>query len=163
MNKSYGISVWDQSQFSRSRVPEESDCIFDKFECCSSGNDQRSATGSYSNSFYVSSKLIHFDKLCSILLIGTFALDTLSTRRQVQTPSRPSRSLGNSISCVCQKRVERPGLDANENVFDLMTKLLHLEWHPSAIPISLAVANSLYMYYAQNMDPDKNVLHELIF
>lgn len=31
----------------------ENDCIFDKFDCSMSGNGQRFATGSYSNTFRV--------------------------------------------------------------------------------------------------------------
>lgn len=31
----------------------ENDCIFDKFDCCMSGNGMRLATGSYSNTFRV--------------------------------------------------------------------------------------------------------------
>ncbi|CAN1286700.1 Serine/threonine protein phosphatase 2A 55 kDa regulatory subunit B beta isoform [Linum perenne] len=65
----------------------ENDSIFDKFECCLSGDGSRVATGSYSNLFRVFG--------CSP---GSSEATTLEAsknpmRRQVQTPSRPSRSL----------------------------------------------------------------------
>ncbi|RVX17707.1 Serine/threonine protein phosphatase 2A 55 kDa regulatory subunit B beta isoform [Vitis vinifera] len=71
----------------------ENDSIFDKFECCLSGDGLRVATGSYSNLFRVFG--------CSE---GSTEATTLEANknpmmRQVQTPSRPSRSLG-SLSCV---------------------------------------------------------------
>ncbi|KAK6927293.1 WD40 repeat, partial [Dillenia turbinata] len=67
----------------------ENDSIFDKFECCLSGDGQRMATGSYSNLFRVFG--------CSE---GSTEATTLEasknpTRRQVPTtPSRPSRPVG---------------------------------------------------------------------
>ncbi|RVW52437.1 Serine/threonine protein phosphatase 2A 55 kDa regulatory subunit B beta isoform [Vitis vinifera] len=71
----------------------ENDSIFDKFECCLSGDGLRVATGSYSNLFRVFG--------CSE---GSTEATTLEANknpmmRQVQTPSRPSRSLG-SLSRV---------------------------------------------------------------
>ncbi|GKV35713.1 hypothetical protein SLEP1_g43943 [Rubroshorea leprosula] len=48
--------------------------------------------------------------------------------RQVQTPSRPSKSLG-GITCVVRRGAESPSVDANGNSFDFTTKLLHLAWH----------------------------------
>ncbi|PIA43071.1 hypothetical protein AQUCO_02000488v1 [Aquilegia coerulea] len=65
----------------------ENDSIFDKFECCLSGDGMRIATGSYSNLFRIFG--------CTT---GSTEATTLEASknpmRQVQTPSRPSRSLG---------------------------------------------------------------------
>nr|GEY82480.1 serine/threonine protein phosphatase 2A 55 kDa regulatory subunit B beta isoform-like isoform X2 [Tanacetum cinerariifolium] len=69
-------------------------------------------------------------------------------RRQVQSPSRPSRSLSSSISRVVRRGGESPGHDTNGNSLDFTTKLLHLAWHPTENSIACAAANSLYMYYA---------------
>ncbi|KAF1898500.1 hypothetical protein Lal_00032080 [Lupinus albus] len=120
----------------------ENDSIFDKFECCLSGDGLRVATGSYSNLFRVFG--------CSP---GSTEATTLEAsknpmRRQVPTPSRPSRTLGNSITRVVRRGAENTGVDANGNSFDFTTKLLHLAWHPSENSIACAAANSLYMYYA---------------
>ncbi|CAN1286704.1 Serine/threonine protein phosphatase 2A 55 kDa regulatory subunit B beta isoform [Linum perenne] len=121
----------------------ENDSIFDKFECCLSGDGSRVATGSYSNLFRVFG--------CSP---GSSEATTLEAsknpmRRQVQTPSRPSRSL-TTLTRVVRRGAgsENQGVDANGNSLDSATKLLHLAWHPTENSIACAAANSLYMYYA---------------
>nr|KYP58362.1 Serine/threonine protein phosphatase 2A 55 kDa regulatory subunit B beta isoform [Cajanus cajan] len=120
----------------------ENDSIFDKFECCLSGDGLRVATGSYSNLFRV------FGCAAGSAEATTLEASKNPMRRQVPTPSRPSRSLGNSITRVVRRGAETPGVDANGNSFDFTTKLLHLAWHPSENSIACAAANSLYMYYA---------------
>ncbi|XP_050232692.1 serine/threonine protein phosphatase 2A 55 kDa regulatory subunit B beta isoform isoform X2 [Mercurialis annua] len=119
----------------------ENDSIFDKFECCLSGDGMRVATGSYSNLFRVFG--------CSPGSTEAITLEASKNpmRRQVQTPSRPSRSLS-SITRVVRRGAESPGVDANGNSYDFTTKLLHLAWHPTENSIACAAANSLYMYYA---------------
>ncbi|XP_068500709.1 serine/threonine protein phosphatase 2A 55 kDa regulatory subunit B beta isoform-like isoform X4 [Phaseolus vulgaris] len=118
----------------------ENDSIFDKFECCLSGDGLRVATGSYSNLFRV------FGCAPGSAEATTLEASKNPMRRQVPTPSRPSRSLGNSLTRVVRR--EAPGVDANGNSFDFTTKLLHLAWHPTENSIACAAANSLYMYYA---------------
>ncbi|KAJ9190307.1 hypothetical protein P3X46_001523 [Hevea brasiliensis] len=119
----------------------ENDSIFDKFECCLSGDGLRVATGSYSNLFRV------FGCGPGSAEATTLEASKNPMRRQVQTPSRPSRSLS-SITRVVRRGAESPGVDANGNSFDFTTKLLHLAWHPTENSIACAAANSLYMYYA---------------
>lgn len=119
----------------------ENDSIFDKFECCLSGDGQRVATGSYSNLFRVFG--------CSE---GSSEATTLEatknpTRRQIQTPSRFLRSPGN-YSNVSRRGSDNMGVDINGNALDFSTKLLHLAWHPNENTIACAASNSLYMYYA---------------
>ncbi|KAJ0076003.1 hypothetical protein Patl1_33410 [Pistacia atlantica] len=119
----------------------ENDSIFDKFECCLSGDGLRVATGSYSNLFRV------FGCAPGSTEAATLEASKNPMRRQVQTPSRPSRSLS-SITRVVRRGADSPGVDANGNSFDFTTKLLHLAWHPTENSIACAAANSLYMYYA---------------
>nr|CAB3473481.1 unnamed protein product [Digitaria exilis] len=112
----------------------ENDSIFDKFECCQSGDGLRVATGSYS---------------CGN---GSNEATTLEatrnpTRRQLQNPTRAARSLS-TLTRAVRRGGESTGIDANGNSYDLSTKLLHLAWHPSENLIACAAANSLYMYYA---------------
>lgn len=116
----------------------ENDAIFDKFECCPSGDGQRVATGSYSNLFRVFG--------CSE---GSSEATTLEatknpTRRQIQTPPRFLRSPGNQSHGISTRGSD----DINGNTFDSSTKLLHLAWHPNENSIACAASNSLYMYYA---------------
>ncbi|GMY28848.1 serine/threonine protein phosphatase 2A 55 kDa regulatory subunit B beta isoform-like isoform X2 [Fagus crenata] len=119
----------------------ENDSIFDKFECCLSGDGLRVATGSYSNLFRVFG--------CSE---GSTEATTLEAsknpmRRQVQTPARPTKSLG-TLPRVLRRGADTSGVDANGNTFDFTTKLLHLAWHPTENSLACAASNSLYMYYA---------------
>ncbi|KAL2554934.1 Serine/threonine protein phosphatase 2A 55 kDa regulatory subunit B beta isoform [Forsythia ovata] len=120
----------------------ENDSIFDKFECCLSGNGQRVATGSYSNLFRV------FGCAAGSTEATTLEASKNPMRRQVQTPSRNSRGLSSTITRAVRRGAESPGVDANGNSFDFTTKLLHLAWHPTENSIACAAANSLYMYYA---------------
>ncbi|XP_004510352.1 serine/threonine protein phosphatase 2A 55 kDa regulatory subunit B beta isoform isoform X2 [Cicer arietinum] len=120
----------------------ENDSIFDKFECCLSGDGLRVSTGSYSNLFRV------FGCAPGSTEATTLEASKNPMRRQVPTPSRPSRSLGNSITRVVRRGADNTGVDANGNSFDFTTKLLHLAWHPTENSIACAAANSLYMYYA---------------
>ncbi|KAJ6822980.1 serine/threonine protein phosphatase 2A 55 kDa regulatory subunit B beta isoform-like isoform X1 [Iris pallida] len=119
----------------------ENDSIFDKFECCLSGDGQRVATGSYSNLFRV------FGCAAGSNEATTLEASKNPMRRQVQTPARPARSLSN-FTRVVRRGAESPGVDANGNSYDFTTKLLHLAWHPSENALACAAANSLYMYYA---------------
>ncbi|CAI0462182.1 unnamed protein product [Linum tenue] len=137
------VSTFQVHEYLRPKLCDlyENDSIFDKFECCLSGDGSRVATGSYSNLFRVFG--------CSP---GSTEATTLEAsknpmRRQVQTPSRPSRSL-TTLTRVVRRGAESPGVDANGNSFDSATKLLHLAWHPTENSIACAAANSLYMYYA---------------
>ncbi|XP_016465731.1 serine/threonine protein phosphatase 2A 55 kDa regulatory subunit B beta isoform isoform X3 [Nicotiana tabacum] len=137
------VSTFQVHEYLRPKLCDlyENDSIFDKFECCLSGDGLRVATGSYSNLFRVFG--------CAA---GTTEATTLEASknpmRQVQTPLRPSRSLSSSITRVVRRGSESPGVDANGNSFDFTTKLLHLAWHPTENSIACAAANSLYMYYA---------------
>ncbi|CAI9274939.1 unnamed protein product [Lactuca saligna] len=122
----------------------ENDSIFDKFECCLSGDGQRVASGSYSNLFRVFG--------CSE---GSSEATTLEatknpTRRQIQTPPRFLRPPANYTHAVSSRRgLDNSGLDINgNNSYDFSTKLLHLAWHPNGNLIACAASNSLYMYYA---------------
>ncbi|KAL2483172.1 Serine/threonine protein phosphatase 2A 55 kDa regulatory subunit B beta isoform [Forsythia ovata] len=119
----------------------ENDSIFDKFECCLSGNGQRVATGSYSNLFRV------FGCAAGSTEATTLEASKNPMRRQVQTPSRTSRGLSSTITRAVRRGAESPGVDANGNSFDFTTKLLHLAWHPTENSIACAAANSLYMYW----------------
>nr|GLL17816.1 serine/threonine protein phosphatase 2A 55 kDa regulatory subunit B beta isoform-like [Ipomoea trifida] len=138
------VSTFQVHEYLRPKLCDlyENDSIFDKFECCLSGDGLRVATGSYSNLFRV------FGCAAGSTEATTLEASKNPMRRQAQTtPSRPSRSLS-SITRVVRRGAESPVVDANGNSFDFTTKLLHLAWHPTENSIACAAANSLYMYYA---------------
>ncbi|KAJ4896657.1 Serine/threonine protein phosphatase 2A 55 kDa regulatory subunit B alpha isoform [Raphanus sativus] len=119
----------------------ENDSIFDKFECCISGNGLRAATGSYSNLFRV------FGVSPGSTETATLEATRNPMRRHVPVPSKPSRLGG--IARVVGRGTESPAVDgSSSNALDYKTKLLHLAWHPSENSIACAAGNSLYMYYA---------------
>ncbi|KAL4194401.1 hypothetical protein AMTRI_Chr05g68370 [Amborella trichopoda] len=137
------VSTFQVHEYLRPKLCDlyENDSIFDKFECCLSGDGLRVATGSYSNLFRV------FGCAPGSTESTTLEASKNPTRRQVQTPSRPSRSLG-SLTRVGRRGAPSPSSEANGGAYDLTTKLLHLAWHPTENSIACAAANSLYMYYA---------------
>ncbi|RWW27668.1 hypothetical protein BHE74_00011922 [Ensete ventricosum] len=120
----------------------ENDSIFDKFDCCQSGDGLRVATGSYSNLFRVFG-----------CMTGS---DEATTLEASKNPMRyfsycKFRNLvhnGCLILCWIETGSESPAVDANGNSYDFTTKLLHLAWHPTENLIACAAMNSLYMYYA---------------
>jgi serine/threonine-protein phosphatase 2A regulatory subunit B len=119
----------------------ENDSIFDKFECCLSGDGLRVATGSYGNIFRV------FGCTPGSIEATTLEASRNPMRRQIANPTRPTRTL-TSFTRGVRRGGENQGVDANGNSLDFSTKLLHLAWHPTENSIACAAANSLYMYYA---------------
>ncbi|PUZ74740.1 hypothetical protein GQ55_1G089800 [Panicum hallii var. hallii] len=119
----------------------ENDSIFDKFECCLSGDGLRVATGSYSNLFRV------FGCAPGSTEASTLEASRNPMRHQVSNPARPTRTL-TSLTRAVRRGGENTSVEANGNSYDLSTKLLHLAWHPTENSIACAAANSLYMYCA---------------
>ncbi|XBI46543.1 hypothetical protein VPH35_110764 [Triticum aestivum] len=119
----------------------ENDSIFDKFECCLSGDGHRLATGSYSNLFRV------FGCTPGNTEATTLEASRNPMRRQVANPTRPTRTL-TSLTRAVRRGGENAGADGNGNSNDFSTKLLHLAWHPTENSIACAAGNSLYMYCA---------------
>ncbi|KAF9681039.1 hypothetical protein SADUNF_Sadunf06G0184100 [Salix dunnii] len=134
------VSTFQVHEYLRPKLCDlyENDSIFDKFECCLSGDGLRVATGSYSNLFRV------FGCTDGSTEATTLEASKNPMRRQVQTPTRPSRSLG-TLSRGFRRGADTSGADTNGNAFDFTTKLLHLAWHPTENSLACAASNSLYM------------------
>ncbi|KAL5713444.1 hypothetical protein ACHQM5_015516 [Ranunculus cassubicifolius] len=131
----------------------ENDCIFDKFECCLSGDGLRVATGSYSNLFRVFGCAPGSTEGTSLE-----ASKNPTRRQQVQTPTKPSRSFTN-LARSRRRGAENSNGDANSGSYDFSTKLLHLAWHPTSNALACAAANSLYMYYADDTPQSETNSH----
>lgn len=119
----------------------ENDSIFDKFECCTSGDGLRVATGSYSNLFRVFGFAAGNDEAT------TLEASKHPTKRFLQTPAKPSRIL-TSFGRRGKKGTESSAGEANGGDYDFKSKLLHMAWHPHANLLACAALNSLYVYYA---------------
>ncbi|XP_071703640.1 serine/threonine protein phosphatase 2A 55 kDa regulatory subunit B beta isoform-like [Rutidosis leptorrhynchoides] len=120
------------------------DAIFDKFDCCISGDGTHFATGSYSN---------HMRIFCNG--VGTEEGTTVEASRnsyRKRTQQEASRARRSSLSSLTRgfyrqgNEVSDTGI--NEFSCDLNSKLLHLAWHPQANLIACSSGNSLFMYYA---------------
>jgi len=133
----------------------ESDAIFDKFSCCSSGDGQHYATGTYSNFFRVAGRG------GSGSGSGGYHHGTLleasrdPMRRRLQMPAKiHSRFVGFGRGPV---RVRNGGgsggapLPAEDAITtDLSARVTHLSWHPSDNVIATAAQNSLYVFHGKN-------------
>ncbi|KAJ7517847.1 hypothetical protein O6H91_21G042300 [Diphasiastrum complanatum] len=121
----------------------ENDSIFDKFECCLSGDGLRVATGSYNNLFCVFGVSPGSDE--SALLEAS----KTPNRRLLQTSIKSGRFVNFGRGRRDNRRGnETQGIEMNGGTHDFTSKLLHLAWHPAANLIACAASNSLYMYYA---------------
>ncbi|KAJ0751121.1 putative transcription factor WD40-like family [Helianthus annuus] len=94
------------------------DAIFDKFDCCISGDGSHFATGSYRK----------------------------QPQQAASRPRRSS--LSNLARGLYRQGTDVSDTGINEFSCDVKSKLLHLAWHPKASLIACSTGNSLYMYYA---------------
>ncbi|CAG0899347.1 unnamed protein product [Darwinula stevensoni] len=135
------IKVWDLNmetkpvetfhvhEYLRSKLCSlyENDCIFDKFECCWSGNDQVIMTGSYNNFFRV------FDR---------------TTKRDVTLEA--SKEIAKPKTILKPKKVNAGGRRKRDEIMveclDFNKKILHTAWHPTENIIAVAATNNLYLF-----------------
>ncbi|KAI3820749.1 hypothetical protein L1987_08297 [Smallanthus sonchifolius] len=120
------------------------DAIFDKFDCCISGDGSHFATGSYSNHMRIFRNGVGSEEGTTVEARRN------SYRKQPQkTASRPRRSsLSNLTRGFYQQGNDVSDTGINEFSCDFDSKLLHLAWHPKTNLIACSTGNSLFMYYA---------------
>ncbi|XP_020085733.1 serine/threonine protein phosphatase 2A 55 kDa regulatory subunit B beta isoform-like [Ananas comosus] len=145
------VATFSVHEYLRPMLPHlyASEWIFDKFNCCISGDGLRIATGSYCNQFRV------FSCAGENCEETTLEASTNPMRSRVGNPPGPLRWLSDSTHVV-QPGLESPGADTSENSYensyedshDFSNKLLHLAWHPTDNIIACAAASSLYMFSA---------------
>jgi len=108
----------------------ENDCIFDKFECCLSGDGNSLLTGSYHNYFHIYDRNSKND-VC-------IEASKFSDKRK---PGKSLIKLGRS-------KKEPKKDEINPDQIDFTKKALHVAWHPKQNLIAVGAANNLYLYYA---------------
>lgn len=131
----------------------ENDCIFDKFECCWSGNDSSIMTGSYNNFFRV------FDRTTKRDL-------TLEAARDIAKPKTLLKPRKVNIfirSCFIHKNLytledlhshaiqvctggKRKKDEISVDCLDFNKKILHTAWHPSENVVAVAATNNLFLF-----------------
>jgi serine/threonine-protein phosphatase 2A regulatory subunit B len=123
------IETFDVHEHLRSKLCSlyENDCIFDKFECCWSGNDQGIMTGSYNNFFRM------FDRQSK----RDWTFEACKEVAKHKTVLKPKK-----VSSGTRRKKEEINVDS----LDYAKKILHTAWHPSENIIAVAATNNLYMF-----------------
>eukprot|EP00002_Diphylleia_rotans_P000837 TRINITY_DN1044_c0_g1_i1.p1 TRINITY_DN1044_c0_g1~~TRINITY_DN1044_c0_g1_i1.p1 ORF type:complete len:473 (-),score=109.79 TRINITY_DN1044_c0_g1_i1:524-1942(-) len=111
----------------------ENDFIFDKFECCFSGDGNYVLTGSYHNLFHVYDRSGRSD--CCI------EASKVPPKKKPTTKSK--LGIGRSKKDV-KARDDLISVDQ----MDFNKKALHLSWHPTQNIVVVAALNHLYLYSA---------------
>ncbi|XP_021208141.1 serine/threonine-protein phosphatase 2A 55 kDa regulatory subunit B alpha isoform isoform X1 [Bombyx mori] len=147
MSRDYlGLKVWDLRmetkpvetypvhEYLRSKLCSlyENDCIFDKFECCWSGDDQRLMTGSYNGFFRI------FERGCGAGRRGELTLE--ACRDAAQRPRQPLRA--RRVAASAKRKKDEISVDC----LDFTKKILHTAWHPHESIIAVAATNNLFIF-----------------
>uniref|UniRef100_A0A1I8BN34 Serine/threonine-protein phosphatase 2A 55 kDa regulatory subunit B n=1 Tax=Meloidogyne hapla TaxID=6305 RepID=A0A1I8BN34_MELHA len=121
----------------------ENDSIFDKFECCWSGDDRHVITGSYNNHFRTFKRNSHVESTyeASLELCKPFRQVPFSSSGRL---SGGSKKGGNTSTTTIPGRKRKEEISAD--FLDFNKKILHCAWHPSADIIALAATNNLYIF-----------------
>ncbi|GAV58342.1 hypothetical protein CFOL_v3_01876 [Cephalotus follicularis] len=120
------------------------DNIFDKFECCLSGDGLNFATGSYSNLLRIFSHGVASEE--GITLDAT---EHSNRKPSLQATQRARRSsFSNFTRGFYRQGHENESTGGIEFSCNLSSKLLHLAWHPTTNLIACASGNSLFIYNA---------------
>ena len=141
----------------------ENDCIFDKFECCISGDGKHVATGSYGTFFRVFGGGGGGGGGTGSGRGGAGYLLESSrdpTRREKNNHNANNNNNNNN------NNTNHPDENNANNGLESLTsndfsaKMLHLAWHPQHDIIACAASNSLYLFctnnYSNNDPPNKS-------
>jgi len=109
----------------------ENDCIFDKFECCFSGDGRQVLTGSYHNYFRI------YDAQGSGEVVLQADKSAFKAKK-MQAVTGKGGLKGNGL--------KKDGL--NLESIDFNKKILHGSWHPRENTIAIAATNNLFLYSA---------------
>ncbi|KAL0485748.1 protein phosphatase PP2A regulatory subunit B [Acrasis kona] len=103
----------------------ENDCIFDKFECCFSGDGNNVLTGSYKNHLHI------FDRQGR-------------THSHIEASTSPAIKKKKTVKSLIPGRPKKK--DDTFETPDFSKKCLHLAWHPQENIIAVSSVNSLYIF-----------------
>ncbi|RDY10194.1 Serine/threonine protein phosphatase 2A 55 kDa regulatory subunit B beta isoform, partial [Mucuna pruriens] len=141
------VTIFKIHEHLRPKLPElyTNDCIFDKFECCFSGDGLHFATGSYSNILRVFSPGSGREEGIKLEIRGSSGRNALH-----QATSRARRhSLSNLIPRgIYQHAHTNSQSSRGDFSCNLSSKLLHVAWHPTCNLVACAAESSLVLYYA---------------
>ncbi|KAI3422594.1 Serine/threonine-protein phosphatase 2A regulatory subunit sur-6 [Globodera pallida] len=144
----------------------ENDSIFDKFECCWSGDDRHVITGSYNNYFRTFKRNTTVEstyeaslELCKPYRMGGSMVGGagVGSPQQQQHHQRLAAAMGIGSPAGSKKLLQNqqqhsmpPGKKRREEIsadyLDFNKKILHCAWHPTTEIIALAATNNLYIF-----------------
>ncbi|KAF3437006.1 hypothetical protein FNV43_RR19759 [Rhamnella rubrinervis] len=104
----------------------DNDCLFDKFNCCLSGDGLHIATGSYSNQLRVFSRGVGSEEGITIE-----ASKNPDRKSLIQAASKTRRSSLSNLTRFYRQGHVNSSSGSNDLGCKLNSKLLHLAWHPS--------------------------------
>ncbi|XP_003381741.1 serine/threonine- protein phosphatase regulatory subunit B beta, partial [Trichinella spiralis] len=127
------LETYDVHDYLRSRLCTlyENDCMFDKFECCWSGDNRHLLTGAYNNFFRTFNRESGTD----------MTLEATPELAQFHTMLSPKR--------VCYGSKRRKD-EFTPDALDYSKKILHCVWHPQDNIIAAAATNNLYIFNDYN-------------
>lgn len=120
------------------------DLVFDKFDCCISGDGLHFATGSYSNQMRFFSYGATSDDGITI----EASKKPYRKANPQPAPRSRRRSLSDLTRGLYRQGHEKTSSGSGEFPTDLKPKLLHLAWNPKTNLIACGSENSLFIYYA---------------
>ncbi|XP_002170565.2 serine/threonine-protein phosphatase 2A 55 kDa regulatory subunit B alpha isoform isoform X2 [Hydra vulgaris] len=123
------VETYQVHEYLRSKLCAlyENDCIFDKYECCWSGDDTSIMTGSYNNFF----RIFNREQKSGVCLEAT------------RENMRPKQLLkAKKITTTGKRKKEEISVEC----LDFSRKILHMAWHPNDNIIALAATNNLYLF-----------------
>ncbi|KAI5645583.1 protein phosphatase PP2A 55 kDa regulatory subunit [Phthorimaea operculella] len=147
MSRDYlGLKVWDLRmesapveqypvhEYLRAKLCSlyENDCIFDKFECCWSGDDQRLMTGSYNGFFRLFERGTAGGRRSELTLEAS--------REAAARPRQPLRA--RRVAATAKRKKDEISVDC----LDFNKKILHTAWHPLEPVIAVAATNNLFLF-----------------
>ncbi|XP_032523213.1 serine/threonine-protein phosphatase 2A 55 kDa regulatory subunit B alpha isoform isoform X1 [Danaus plexippus] len=152
MSRDYlGLKVWDLRmetkpvetypvhEYLRSKLCSlyENDCIFDKFECCWSGDDQRLMTGSYNGFFRI------FERGCGAGAASARRGELTLEASRDAAATRPRQPLrARRVAATAKRKKDEISVDC----LDFNKKILHTAWHPHESIIAVAATNNLFIF-----------------
>lgn len=136
----------------------ENDCIFDKFECSWSSNDDYILSGSYNNFF----KSFHRNSKQELMF--ECSRENSKSRQQLRPKRVINANLVSTNSQSVSNVISSPSLDmkrsnatkpnclsvrdeVNVDNLDFTKKILHTSWHPKDNLVAIAATNNLYIFY----------------
>jgi len=131
------IETYQVHEYLRSQlcVLYENDCIFDKYECCWSGDDKSILTGSYNNFFRI------FDRADNTDWCLEATVENMRPKLQLQ-----QKKVSTLAAAGGGKRKKD---EISVDSLDFTRKIIHSAWHPKENIIALAATNNLFLFQEQ--------------